>query len=403
MKKALALLVALTLLASLAVGSAGALASTPGKLLIWCSEAQVPALKPMAAEFQKKYGVPVMVTEMGFGDIRPNLITKGPSGEGPDLIVGPHDWLGELVANGAVAPIDLTANEESLFTGTAIKAFTYNGKLYGMPYAVEAIGLIYNKKLVPHPPKTLDELMAVAKKLTDPAKKEYGFLYPLGDAYHAYPFLSADGHYFFRLTSKGFDAKDIGIAQMVPGARIIATLTQSGLVPKGSDYNTMASLFQSGKVGMIMTGPWQIDSIKKAGIDYGVAKLPTIDGRPATPFVGVQGFMMSAFSKNKLLAMQFLRDFIMTKEGQLAIHKVDPRIPALKSAFEAVSSDPDLKAFGESAADGIPMPAIPEMAAVWTAVQNALTAITNGQTDPVTAMKTADAQVRKAIAQGTKK
>ncbi|MEW6046875.1 MAG: maltose/maltodextrin ABC transporter substrate-binding protein MalE [Bacillota bacterium] len=372
------------------------------KLTIWSSEAQVPALLPMAKQFEKEYGIPVEVTEVGFGDIRPNFSVSAPTGEGPDLIVGAHDWVGELARNGLLEPIELSASERAQFTPVALQGFTYGGKLYGVPYAIEAIAIIYNKDLVPTPPKTFDELLQISRKLTDRPKKRYGFLYPNSDPYHSFPFLSANGGYIFRFNGQGFDPKDVGVdnAGAIAGARLIQRLAVEGLVPKGTDYQTMQGLFTQGQVGMIMTGPWEIDNVKKAGIRYGVAKIPTFNGNVAKPFVGAQGFMVNKFSPNKVLAMEFLRKFIMTKEGQLAIWKEDPRIPALRTAFEEVADNPDIAAFGASAADGIPMPNIPEMAVVWGALGDKLTLVVNGEQDPESAMKDAARQIRDAIAAG---
>lgn len=395
-------LLALVLAAAAASGSVVPASAAANKLVIWSSEAQVPALLPMAKQFEKEYGIPVEVTEVGFGDIRPNFSVSAPTGEGPDLIVGAHDWVGELARNGLLEPIELSAAEREQFIPVALQGFTYGGKLYGVPYAIEAIAIIYNKDLVPTPPKTFDELLAIARKLTDRSKKRYGFLYPNSDPYHSFPFLSANGGYIFRFTGQGFDPKDVGVDNpgAIAGARIIQRLAVEGLVPKGTDYQTMQGLFTQGQVGMIMTGPWEIDNVKKAGIRYGVAKIPTFNGRVARPFVGAQGFMVNKFSPNKLLAMEFLRRFIMTKEGQLAIWKEDPRIPALKAAYEEVASNPDIAAFGASAADGIPMPNIPEMAVVWGALGDKLTLIVNGEQDPESAMRDAARQIRDAIAAG---
>lgn len=377
-------------------------AAAKDRLVIWSSEAQVPALVTMAQQFEEMYGIEVEVTELGFGDIRANFSVAAPTGEGPDLIIGAHDWVGELARNGLLEPIQLTPAEREQFTEVALEGFTYGGQLYGIPYAIEAIAIIYNKDLVPKPPATFDELLSIARRLTDRNRRQYGFLYPNTDPYHSFPFLSAYGGYIFRFTEQGFDPSDVGLDSpgAIRGARVIQRLAVEGLVPQGTDYQTMQGLFTQGQVGMIMTGPWEIDNVRRAGINYGVAKIPTFDGNVARPFVGAQGFMINRFSPNKILAMEFLREFIMTKEGQLAIWREDPRIPALRSAFQEVADDPDIAAFGASAADGIPMPNIPEMAAVWGALGDKLTLIVNGEQDPESAMRDAARQVRDALAAG---
>ena len=79
-------------------------------------------------------------------DIRDRLVTADPAGEGPDIIIGAHDWLGALVSSGVVAPIDLSGVAGDI-TDVAISAFTYEGKTYGVPYAIENIALIRNTDL----------------------------------------------------------------------------------------------------------------------------------------------------------------------------------------------------------------------------------------------------------------
>ena len=54
---------------------------------------------------------------------------------------------------------------------SAWKAFTYKGQVWGYPLSIEAIGLIYNKALVPTPPATFEEVIALDKKLAAQGKK----------------------------------------------------------------------------------------------------------------------------------------------------------------------------------------------------------------------------------------
>ena len=115
-------------------------------------------------------------------------------GKGPDVIVGAHDWLGELVQNSTVAPVNLSSDVAAKFLPKAIEATKFNGQSYGVPYAVENIGLMYNKDLVPTAPKTMDELVATGEKLVKEGKAKQvlsQFVSKVGNAYFAYPYLSA--------------------------------------------------------------------------------------------------------------------------------------------------------------------------------------------------------------------
>lgn len=399
MKRILTLSLCVLLLAGLVTT---ATASTAGKLVIWGDELRAAVLRGLAADFSKKYNIPVEVQELGFGDIRDQLGVAGPAGKGPDIIVGAHDWLGQLVANGLVEPIDLQGKDKD-FLAVSINAFKWGDKLYGLPYAVESVGMYYNKALVPKPPTTWAELEALCKKLTNKDKKQYGFVLPIPDPYHTFPIMSAAGGYVFGANADGtLNPLDVGLNNKgaVRGLSLLDKLIEDGLMPAAIDYNTMMGLFKEGKVGMMVTGPWALADIRAAKVPYGFTTIPTIDGQSPKPFVGVQGFMVSSFSKNKLLANAFLNEFIATPATMKNLFDKDPRPPAYLPTAKAVASDADIAAVGASAAAGIPMPAIPEMGSVWTAWSNAIELTFNQKLTPQAALDDAVKQIVDLIRAG---
>lgn len=157
------------------------------------------------------------------------------------------------------------------------------------------------------------------------------------------------------------------------------------------------NLFKEGKSAMFITGPWALKDVRASGINYGVAKIPTMKQTPR-PFVGVQGFMISAFSKNQLLAQTFLTEFVATDEAMRALYDAVPAAPAWLPLREKMT-DPDLVMFAQSAADGDPMPAIPQMSAVWEAWGKAITLIFQQQQDAKQAIQDAAATIRQKIGQ----
>ena len=138
-KKLLFVIVAMML----ALGVASSSFGQSDTLIIWADGTRAPVLEEVGARFEEEFGVAVEVQELEFGDIRDNLKTAAPAGEGPDIIIGAHDWLGELVANNLVQPLDLSDIEED-FLPAALQAFVYDGQLYGLPYATENIAFVYN-------------------------------------------------------------------------------------------------------------------------------------------------------------------------------------------------------------------------------------------------------------------
>lgn len=144
-------------------------------LTIWADLNRAPILEEVAPEFTDEYGVEVVIQQIGFGDIRDQFIIAGPAGEGPDIFIGAHDWIGELVASGLLSPIDLGDNIDN-FLPAAVDAFTYEGELYGMPYSAESVGFFRNPELVPEAPETWDEVRQYSEELVASGAAPYGYV-----------------------------------------------------------------------------------------------------------------------------------------------------------------------------------------------------------------------------------
>ncbi|MFW6071633.1 MAG: sugar ABC transporter substrate-binding protein [Candidatus Bipolaricaulota bacterium] len=384
MKKLVALTLAIVLLG---VGFS-ALGSTSGELRIWGDE-RITALEPLAEDFEEDYGVEVELVEVPFGDIRTKMENAGPSGEGPDILIGAHDWTGELAKNGLIDPLLYMEDQQDDFVDVSVEGFTYSDKIYGLPYAFEAIALIYNTEMVPEAPETWEEVVEISKERRESEEENYGFVYPgTGDPYHTYPFISAYGGYIFAYDG-GFDPDDIGLDTegAIKGLEKLDEMYEEGYLPEGIDYGTAASWFNDGKAAMFMTGPWEIPAIREAGIDFEVAPLPAMDGNQMKPFVGAQGFMLSAFSENKVLANEFLKSYIATDEAMTLIYEENERPPAYIPTLDKVEEEPVVSAFSESARVGVPMPNIPEMGAVWENLGNQLQLISQQKQEPKAAME----------------
>lgn len=368
-------------------------------LVIWADNTRTPVLKPIAAAFAEAEGLDVQVVEVPYDEIRDNLSIQGPAGEGPDIIIGAHDWLGELVSNGVVEPIDLGPAAAD-YSDVAVEAFTYDGQVYGLPYAIENIALIRNADLVPEAPATFEELetTALALKADGTVDVPLAIQQDPADPYHNYPMFSALGGYVFGQDADGsYNPDDLGIDS--PGglaaAQKFADWSAEGLISKDVTYDIMIDSFSTGKAPFAITGPWAIDSF--GDVNFVVEPIPPVEGGTPAPFVGVQGFMISSFSENVDLAKTFLLDYLNTEDVQLALYDAGGRPPAMTSAFEKVSSDPIIEGFGLSGQNGQPLPAIPAMSVVFDNWTDAYSLIFTG-TDPTEAFTNAAKIMRDAIA-----
>jgi maltose/maltodextrin transport system substrate-binding protein len=171
-------------------------------------------------------------------------------------------------------------------------------------------------------------------------------------------------------------------------------MIKTGVMPKGSGYSEMEAAFNKGDVAMMITGPWAWDNIRKSKIDFGVAPIPDVAGKASKPFVGVLGCMISAPSKQKDVAKEFLENYVMRPAGLKTINADVPLgTPANKAFFTELSSDEHIKATMENARRGEPMPNIPEMGKFWSSMASALENITNGRQSPKDALDAAAARM----------
>ncbi len=370
-------------------------------LVIWADDTRTPVLEPIAAAFSEAEGVNVQVVEVPNDEIRDNLVIQGPAGEGPDIIIGAHDWLGELVSNGVVEPIDLGATTAD-YADVAVQAFTYDGQNYGLPYAIENIALIRNTDLVPEAPATFEDLEATALALQADGTVDVPLAVQQGpaDPYHNYPLFSAMGGYVFGQDEDGtYNADDLGIDSEggLAAAQKFAEWSESGLISKDVTYDIMIDSFSNGKAPFAITGPWAVSTFTEAGVNFVVEPIPPVAGGTTAPFVGVQGFMISSFSESKDLAKTFVLDYLGTEQVQLDLYDAGGRPPAMTSAFDKVSADPIIEGFGLSGQNGQALPSIPEMSVVFDNWTDAYNLIFTG-TDPTEAFTNAAQIMRDAIA-----
>ena len=366
-------------------------------LTIWADDTRAPILEELGAEFEAEFGVPVVVHELGFGDIRDQFKTAAPAGEGPDMIIGAHDWLGELAVNGLLAEIDVSDIADH-FLPASLSAFVYEGVHYGLPYAAENVAFIRNADLVPENPETWDDVRSVSEQLIADGESTYGFIMFDNNPYHFFPLQTAFGGYVFGLTDEGYDPGDVGIDSegSIAAAAYLEAYGSDGLMPSGIDYDVMHTMFETGDAAMIITGPWAIPRIEESGVNFVVDSIPAGPGGSGKPFLGVQGFMISAFSENQLLAEAFLFDYIATNEAMASLYSADPRPPAFLETRESLE-DEIMLGFVAAGTEGLAMPAIPEMSSVWTAWGGAMELVRTGELSAEEAFSNAGAQIRALI------
>jgi maltose/maltodextrin transport system substrate-binding protein len=367
--------------AALLLGSTSlTFAAKEGELLVWIgTNRDEAALQSVLDKFTADLGIPAKVEVV---DPVPDKFQQAAAtGDGPDIVLFAHDRFGDWAAGGLIDPLSPSADLTAGILPTAWDAVTFGGKVWGYPVGVEAVGLVYNKKLVPTPPASFDDVKALAATLGNGKT----IMWDYNNTYFTFPLMAAGGGFAFQKGADGnFNGKETGVNNegSIAGATVLKDLVDSGIMPKGVDYGVMDGAFAKGEVGMVLNGPWSWGGYKGAGLDIGVAAIPSVNGQPSKPFIGVFAWAINAASPNKDLAKELIESYILTDEN-LAVWNASGQLGALAdiSAGEAQGSDPLVAATLENAAIGVPMPSNPEMGAFWSAMGPALSNITSGTQD----------------------
>ena len=366
-----------------------------GKLVIWINgDKGYNGLAEVGKKFEQDTGIKVTVEHPDKMEEKYPQVAA--TGDGPDIIFWAHDRFGGYAQSGLLAEVSPDKSfQEKLFPFTW-DAVRFNGKLIGYPVSVESLSLIYNKDLLPNPPKSWEEMAAVDKELR--AKGKSAIMFNLQEPYFTWPLLAAGGAYAFKKSDSGYDVKDTGVdnAGAKAGMQFLVDQVKAKTLNADTDYSIAEAAFNKGQTAMTINGPWAWSNIDKSGINYGVTLLPTLNGKPSKTFVGVLSAGINAASPNKELAKEFLENYLLTDAGLDAVNKDKPLgAVTLKSFQQTLEKDERIAATMNNARSGDIMPNIPRMAAFWYAMRTATLNALSGRQSVDAALKDAQARLNK--------
>lgn len=361
------------------VSSTSSSSSKHVTITIW-HEAEDGIIKPLQAELNKlepNITVKFQRKENMNGALK--LVGNDPTST-PDMYLMAHDKTGTFAQMGIIAPVTdfVSKSEMNDLLPLTLKASVYQGKMYQLPVYFETQMLIYNKKLMKDVPKTTDDWLNYMKANTKDGS--YALVEQHSTSYYAAAWLHAFGATLIN---------DKGQPQLNTQATKDALTYHKQFVayePNDGEFNTVTTLFTSGKAQAIIQGPWFIPSVKNAGIDYGVAPLPTVSstGKSLMPYAGVQGFYVLKNSENskKDAITAVLRQLLKPEVG-IFLADASDEAPANTKCYNdsSVSSNADLMNLRKTAESAIPMQNIPEMDVMWTVTDNMLSNINKSNKD----------------------
>lgn len=367
--------------------------SDDNQIVIWHNmrpeEKQV--LQQQLDEYMKlNPGVKVIELYKETEEMRSGFIIAAIGGQGPDLIYGPSDQIGPFEEMQIIIPLD------SLFEQSYFEKFNpdalirSNGKIWQLADKLgNHLTLVYNKDYILEPPKTDKELIELGKKNTldldgDGKIDRYGLVWNYTEPYFFIPFFTGFGGWIFDENYK----PTLNTPQMINALNFIKDLRDKyKIIPNEADYDIADMLFKEGKAAMIINGDWSWSSYGNAGINYGIAPLPVITstGMPCKPMVAPKGYSINVNVKpEKLPKIKKLLEFLLSPEKQLETAKKVKTFPSRKEVYEAelFKNDDILVNSQLQIRNGVRMPIVTEMRAIWDAMRPPYQAVLGGAATP---------------------
>lgn len=337
----------------------------------------------------------VELVAVPYGAFADKITSAIPGGNGPDLFIYPQDRVGDWADAGVVEPIEFYVDDARAdrFDDAALAAMAYKGSLYGLPLAVKSLALYYRTDLVATPPKTTDDLIALAPAMR--ARDGFALAYANADLYGHAPWLFGFGGAVMT------DAGELQIAtpEAASAMTFARDLVAKHVAPDHAEGPLVATLFNEGKAATVVSGPWFVGDIAP-GVPYAVTTLPIVSatGRYAAPFVGAEGILMSARAHDKDAAFAVM-DALTGDVAAIARARSARQVVANKQAWAdpEVAHDAILGAFRAQLAHTVPLPKNPAMRTVWTPYKTALGEVLAGRAEPAERLLAVEKEVRSYV------
>jgi len=372
----------------------GVLSALEPNLLIWTSPEGAAVVEPFTAEFLATYGVTATFDPARIeGELRSHFVDTP---AGPDILIGPHDWVGSLVRRQLVEPITLSDERASLFAPQYLNACSFGGELYAVPSSLDTVALIRNTDLAPDPPESIEQLLAVARELRRQHEVTELMTIPvglLGNAFHMWPiFTSAGGWLFGRKPDGTWDPARQGLSspETIAAFEKIRMLGALGIMRPEVNRVRSIEMFGKRQTAFILAASGVVVPARTSGINFAVSPVPPFqDGSPSIPFLSVNGFYVASRGRNKVVATDLVPDYLtrsdVTESFGRSAHVVPLRLPG--------ECDPAIADLHALCADAVPMPTFPQIGDVLGLIGSAQVALIAGE-DTVTVARDLGDRVR---------
>ncbi|MBI9103572.1 MAG: extracellular solute-binding protein [Spirochaetales bacterium] len=272
-------------------------------LEVWLSWEGIRELKAEINRFARHHNLEIKTVEVPNPESKLISIVRA-RGEVPDLVMLQSSGVENLVLSRSVQNIDYIELPDLIDSG--LKAFTLNGKLWGVPFYFDTQVMFFNKRLITRPPVgvwTLEEMESIARSINN--RNTYPLVWNAYSSNWLIPFQMAFGKDSLLDSREKITVNDTPTEKAL---EYLINLQSEGLLTP-MERDAMDALFIAGKVGMIMSGSYSIPYYESLGLDFGVLPFPMNQetGRNLAPLLDFKAFCMTRQTRAPLLARRLLQ------------------------------------------------------------------------------------------------
>ncbi len=333
-------------------------------LTIWVDAELSDTAKTLAEQYAQDTGGTLTIVEKDFYQIESELASGA-----PDLFIGSSEWTDRLAAAGAISPIG--EQEPAGFETRVLQGASYQGVLYGIPYAIESLALVCNGDELKQQPSSLNELTDAGYNV---------IVTPGGDPYTLFPIQSSFDVYPLALDENGDWQEQSGLGS-ARFKEFASWLGENQSLFSQLDYSAGIAAFVDGQETCLLTGPWAISEIlNRAKFTVSVYDFPSVGGSQPLSFATARAVFVAASSANQDQAKR-VANYFANSATQLLIYKQTGRIPAKAEVISQIQ-DPVIKGFAKAAAWSVVLPNSKLMQNTWAPWSKTLNTIITTDDDP---------------------
>ncbi|HHU89830.1 MAG TPA: extracellular solute-binding protein [Clostridiaceae bacterium] len=332
-------------------------------------------------DFEKKYeNITIEWVTAPYGEIVNQVINMAGGGDKVDILFGEIGWTPVFEDAGLSVPVDTILSEEFLddFYPAMLEACSINGRPYALPMYVSPFVLYYNKDLFTKagldpekPPKTYDEMLDMAEKLSKLKTADGNKVYAFGQTTASVPIsgaaLTAMVYNFGGrvLTDDGeLDADSKAFKQTF---EMIKLLDEKGYNPQNAKLKDLRNLFALGQLAMYYDQSWGYNGASTINPDIKnfTASAPPLaggDGSGESILQAATLVLMDNGTAQKQ-ALRLLVEYLVSAEVLNDFLAITPAYPARQSMkdLEVITKSEILKGAKDSLDKTMPSAFVPTL------------------------------------------